>query len=514
MKKESFNALFVISQSVDFQEIMKVTLSNKYNSIFILSTYFLFPQEEERLQKLLPKIPIRIKSFDGFLDEKTMLAIDHEAHEKYAATHPVNPDTNYIFLENLVYLKNKAIHTALLSEFAFGKIHFWGTGWVRLNLGISLQYWREQNGKNEISNSFFWKKRLSRYFQKNPIGRFVRSIILYFQMLFQSRTAWILKWENENFIFHSLRRLKFEDDVNFKKINYRGIRFFKIFSKNNASKILERFTNSLKLKGNTRLASPLHQYAQLYDFTKKPHLPVLIFVDGYRPSNYPPYAYVYYFVYGDFVSRDQYDFELKTKSNRTAIKPFPFLKKSYFEIPKLHSNTDTNTIILSLNHAGDWSSLVDRTDTDKLIFSFCKFSQQYPSKKFIVRMHPTMVLPRHEGKDSKIRIEKLIQAMGYKNLSVSKVSLEEDWERGDVFVSEYSLSALDAMRFGKICLFVNLTRRRSFVQDFVDLGFPIANSEDDFYLKMKDIFTNPIPYQKQQIKAAKRYNSLLEDFLV
>ena len=513
MNKESFDALIVVSQDVDFQEVMKIVQANKYNSIFVLSTYFLFPSEEERLQNLISSTRIKVKSFGDFLDEKAMLQIDHEAFERYAATHPVNPDTNYIFLENLVYLKNKAIHNELLAEFSFGKIHYWGTGWIRFNLGISPKYWKEQNGKNELSKFYLWKKRLTRRLQKNAFGRFIRSIILYFEMLFQNRTAWILNWKNEHFVFHSLRRLKFEDGVDFNKINYKGIQFFNLFKNNSRSKILERFIKKQKLEGDVRLASPLHQYAQLYNFLNKPFLPVLIFVDGYRPSNYPPYAYVYYFPFGDFVSRDQYDFELKTKSKRVAIKPFPFLKKSYFKIPELHNNTATDTIILSLNHGGDWSSLINRTDTDQMIFSFCKLSRQYKNKKFIIRLHPTMSLPRHEGKNAKVRIENLIQEMNYPNLSVSKVSLEEDWARGDVFVSEYSLSALDAMRFGKICLFVNLTRRRSFVQDFVDLGFPLVNGEERFYLKMKDIFDDPIPFQKRQIEAAKKYNNLLSDFL-
>jgi hypothetical protein len=65
--------------------------------------------------------------------------------------------------------------------------------------------------------------------------------------------------------------------------------------------------------------------------------------------------------------------------------------------------------------------------------------------------------------------------------------MEEDWQRGDVFISEYSLSVIDAMNRGKIGIFYNLTNRRSFVDDLMDRGILYCDTESDLNNKIKSL---------------------------
>jgi hypothetical protein len=134
-------------------------------------------------------------------------------------------------------------------------------------------------------------------------------------------------------------------------------------------------------------------------------------------------------------------------------------------------------VLLALNHAGDWTALINRSDTDVLVQAFCNVARHFPALVFIVRPHPTMAHPAHEGVGSLKRIQDHVKALALSNLFVSSVSLEEDLETTDVVMSEYSQVLIDAFRAGKLGLIVNLTGRRSFMTDFEACGFAAVDSE-------------------------------------
>jgi hypothetical protein len=72
---------------------------------------------------------------------------------------------------------------------------------------------------------------------------------------------------------------------------------------------------------------------------------------------------------------------------------------------------------------------------------------------------------------------------------------------------------MDAMRRGKIGFFMNPTARRSFVQDFIDLGFPNANSYEEMKTTLAAIIERPDYYRKAIIESASKYNAMLDNFL-
>ena len=94
-----------------------------------------------------------------------------------------------------------------------------------------------------------------------------------------------------------------------------------------------------------------------------------------------------------------------------------------------------------------------------------------------------------EGVTSKTRINNFIQKLNYQNLSVSNATMEEDWARGDIFISEYSLSVIDAINKGKIGIFYNLTKRVSFVDDLLEKGINYYTEEDAIIKKIETLIS-------------------------
>ncbi len=107
----------------------------------------------------------------------------------------------------------------------------------------------------------------------------------------------------------------------------------------------------------------------------------------------------------------------------------------------------------------------------------------------------------------------MVEDLEQANLEVSDVTLEEDWERGDIFISEFSLSVIDAMRKGKLGFFANFTNRRSFMEDYVTLGFPLVRNQGEMVTTIRDMLTRPQDFAKQQNAAMENYNSRLTTFL-
>jgi hypothetical protein len=238
--------------------------------------------------------------------------------------------------------------------------------------------------------------------------------------------------------------------------------------------------------------------------------PLQIFVDGFHPSNYPR-TYLDTYASGDFVVRNMFDEKWFGKYGRRTIKPYPFLKKDYFR--EVDANRTTmKTVVLLLNHAGDWTALINRSDTDILIRAFADSAKKLPRLIFVIRTHPTMVHPSHEGKHSIRRIRRFVADCAQGNLSVSEGSLREDFDRGDLFVSEYSQTLLDAFKEGRLGIIANLTHRRSFMQDYENCGFLSVRKEEPLDHCIARVIADVPSSIRAQNEAVRRYNDALEHF--
>ena len=181
--------------------------------------------------------------------------------------------------------------------------------------------------------------------------------------------------------------------------------------------------------------------------------------------------------------------------------------RQVFRIKDDNSFKTVRNVCLTLNHAGNWSSLISRADTDGLIIEFVQMSKKYEEINFIVRLHPNSNSLKGEGLGWTQRIQKIIRLNNLSNLELSNRTLEEDWAKADLFISEYSLSAVEALRLGKYVMFINLTKRRSFVRDLTEIGFLEVKSVDEFNELLNRIIKFPKKYYVDLSKAIANYNA-------
>ncbi|MBI5382474.1 MAG: hypothetical protein HZA31_11290 [Opitutae bacterium] len=234
--------------------------------------------------------------------------------------------------------------------------------------------------------------------------------------------------------------------------------------------------------------------------------PVRVFADLFLPSNYPR-SYLDTYGQVEFVGADPLSYRWFHACGMPTA-PIPSFIAQPRYAPAV-ARPAIRTLVLLCNHGGDWTALIHRSDTDLLVEASAALARVFPELKIVLRLHPTMVHPRHEGVGAQERINRFIASAGLPNLAISNATLAEDLERGDFFLSEYSATLLDAWREGRLGLAVNLTRRRSFMQDFVELGFPEATSVETLIAMIEAACTDTAAFVARQTAAAMRYNALL-----
>jgi CDP-glycerol glycerophosphotransferase (TagB/SpsB family) len=195
---------------------------------------------------------------------------------------------------------------------------------------------------------------------------------------------------------------------------------------------------------------------------------------------------------------------------RTLKLPSVIRKESMSEVV---STGEVHVIVALLNHAGDWSALINRSDTDRLVAAVVKLAREFPHKRFIIRLHPTMIHKHHEGVHSIQRIRSYVQWVRLANLSVSEVELQEDFERGDVFISEYSQTVIDAATMGKRIVIANFTGRRSFMSCYEEIGFPQVSDQGELRAWFEEVFKSTVQGDQQQNQAVLLYNRMLDVYL-
>jgi tRNA isopentenyl-2-thiomethyl-A-37 hydroxylase MiaE len=169
-------------------------------------------------------------------------------------------------------------------------------------------------------------------------------------------------------------------------------------------------------------------------------------------------------------------------------------------------------VLVLLGHAGDWCALVNRSDTDVLAEAFIELAAKYKNIDFILRPHPTMNHPQHEGAGAVERIQAEISQADLPNLSCSQMTLAEDLQVADLTVSEYSATLVDAWRSGRPGLIVNLTKRRSFMEDYERLGFLAVQNRESLAQFFSQLDKSVADLINRQATAVQHYNMLLKNF--
>ena len=490
-----FDALFVVNQNTEFENIRRIAIRGNMKTCLFLATHRLFPPEIESLLRYFPGSDFL--TFADFLTDQEMEECDDKATKELELClnrKSIRRNYNQQFMGLSIRNKNRIVCKKVNSDFNIRSLY------SSRGLGIDEAVWKEAGGKDLrflVPQSVISGIRKIRSMMETA-GRFLKP-----------KMVSLIRYGNQCFVFFSpVHRLHLE--IQPKTVMFHPYRFLSFsFSETPYVQILNSFLAEIDEEEiEIVISTTIHHYEpELVNLGR----PLQIFVDGFHPANYPR-TYLDSYASGDFVVRNMFDEKWFRKYGRKTITPYPFLKKDYFR--EVDANRATvKTVVLLLNHAGDWTALINRSDTDNLIRAFADSAKKLQNLKFVIRLHPTMVHPSHEGKNSIRRIRKFVADCALGNLSVSEGSLREDFDRGDLFVSEYSQTLIDAFKEGKLGIIANLTNRRSFMQDYENFGFLSVRKEEPLDHCISRIVADcPSSIQKNN-EAVRRYNDELEHFL-
>ena len=452
----ALDILFVLHQDTSLERLRN--LCSDAHAIGFLTTHGPYPSELGAWQGL--SSDVRIMTFADFLDDQAMAGCDDEASACTLAQTARVGRKNYFrrFMQESLRRKNERVRDRVLSEYRIGRIY------MAEGLGIDSIAWRDAGGVPIPAAPVLPPK-------AGVMAKIRRSLGHEAHLLLPMGRH---HGRQPVLLLGSIKRLRLIDDVRIKRLQVFpwGVAPIAIMSA-----ILDYSVKRL-LPGRTNgpgytLCTTIHQYhADMSQLAARQGTRLQILLDGHHPSNFPA-SYIDGMGEGDFVADNHCSVGWFTRHGREVV---PGL---WFQRPVVFRFCDTAVIrrvMLVLNHAGDWTALINRSDTDELIKGFVGLAARFPSLEFVVRMHPTMALPEHEGVNSMRRIRDFLSGAGVGNLSVSDASLDEDLRRGDVYISEYSQVLIDAWGAGKLGLVVNPTRRRSFMSDYEVLGFHAVDS--------------------------------------
>lgn len=488
---KKLDTLLVIHQDVPLGYI-KAQLA-KSASVMILSTHRFFENEINEL-KISTCSEIIFRTFQDFLSDIEMEEADIAAlNELKKNTHSTISVVD--FMEKSVFQKNVFILRKIQTLYSFHRIL------CADGLGISQKAWLQYQAAEciiEKGNAACEKKQK---FLVRSLSKII-DCLRRFKRNFSTIESDIIEYKGRKYWFPlGLGRLKINQDLPIQKLR---IRLTDIENGNiNKREIRDHYLKKKKVQEKDLLiCSTLHRYYSSADF---------FFQDGYLPSNYTPQAYQHMagkqFVYHAFFLRQW----LLDVGLVPIYLPDFFLNQKLISITKERNQQKRPSVILvALNHAGDWSALINRSDTDNLIIAVTKLAQLIPDVKFSIRPHPTMTHPQHEGVHSRERIIHHVKMTKLQNLTVSSNSLAEDLSVADLVLGEYTSVLISAYQLGIPALIVNLTRRRSFMEDFQKIGFSFVSSEEElntFFFRLSLSYHELI---NQNNAAVVRYNQLYD----
>lgn len=476
------DALFVIHSETSIESIKLTCFREGFRSVMLLTTHQMFSTEQELVRAISESTVIF--PFVAFLNDLEMEECDNKATRECQEKFSGSPSYFGRFMERSVYYKNSVAFENLLNRYRPVKLYF------SVGLGVSEGFWRKMGAAPIESVEF----------TVEPIPR---SRVRWKALKSLSREISVIGDHEAKFVFFgTLKRLGLRAEARPRQgafllskwgwsLGYRAPGL--------AAWLLKMWLHCSGGK-HWSICTTIHEYLpRLSWIARKLNHELFIFVDGHHPSNYPR-SYLDQYGPATFVSADVISARWFKKYKRRVCGPFSFQQPPVFTPCK---TTEVDTVLLAMNHAGDWSALINRSDSDRLIGAFVELARAVPSLNFIIRLHPTMTHPDHEGVHSMNRVVEYVEQSELPNLKVSDVLLREDLSRAQLCLSEYSQVLIDSWRKGMLGFGVNLTGRRSFLLDYEELGFPVADDWEELRLTIE---TLPL----QTVNLARRQNEAIE----
>lgn len=488
--KHNFNILIISNQNASLFQLNDLLIGAE--SAFILTTHKLFNLEVSMLQCPV----LKVHTFADFLSDAEMEEIDNNTTRLLHSMEVRSDQYNDIFMQNCMKEKNRIVKKKLLHEYSFQHIYYFN------GLGISRKVWAEDIS-HELEGIYEAEKALPVYCRiKNKIRE---KIIYPIADFTRKRTIYIFEDNSYYYIFtNNIKRLDLDlASATHFTITYIYLIFIikRLFPFN---LLLDKFLRKKLGANRLKFCTSMHCYSP--DFQLQTGISPYVFVDAHLPSNYPR-SYLDSFNGSTFVPDSFISQKWPQKHQKPCVTPPGFVRNKIFKSIKCPEIQISN-IFLMINHAGDWSATINRSDTDIIVEEFASLALYFPEYNFILRPHPTMAHPNHEGRNAIDRLSWYTSTLKLPNLKISSDTFENDLSNANIILSEYSQALLSAYEKGIPALIVNLTNRRSYMQDFVDIGFVEINDKKTLhegFSRLPDFIHEIIQKNNQAIE---QYNSL------
>lgn len=467
MMKTKVDALFVTNADVPIDIVSSLFEGRDVRSAIFVSTHAYYPDEREKIEALV-KDRVDFFSFADFLDRQELNGIDEQArHELDAAA--MRPRSYIAAYESRVSaIKNELVREKVEQAYNFEAL-FCANG-----LGVEQSLWASPNMKPIPA---------AQDDRKNGFPRRVLNRAARFRRLSLYRDS-----QYSYLIMGTVRRIGLTQPAHF-SINLPVVLDLLVIP-------LLWALGSLR---SVRICCSIHDPHRLAGF---------VFVDGYHPSNYP-YSYLGSYdkatvflvstaLAGQWFQRHGFEVEIAHE----------LLHPPLFREIEVEEQT-RKSVLLLLNHAGDWGAIINRSDTDKLVMAFCNVARRLPETEFVIRPHPTSIHPKHEGRSAITRLRGFVEWLSCSNVTMSGATLDEDISGAGLCISEYSLTLINCYERGVPGLIANLSGRQSLMEDYQSFGFAYVDSEDAMFTAISDFVKRPDTFTGNQNRASRTHNANL-----
>jgi hypothetical protein len=488
-------AVFVIHQDVPLERLRRASAEFAGGRILVLTSNKPFSTEVPRFSQVGGNV--EVLSFADLLDDESMVACDAAATKICAAESGRVGRAGYArrFMRTSRRLKNDAIRDRIIAQYHPRRLY------VADGLGIDSESWIVA-GARSLS---------CRPARGAVTGIWRRLNRLLFQEINVLTPSCGGRRSEAAVVLGTAKRICIKEDVvvsQLKCLNWwagiPNVVTDKHFERTVASIIRDRGADDRFV-----LCSTVHGYSTaMSDLAGRLGRTLYVLVDGHHPSNYTA-SYIDGFDECVFVAANYLSAKWFENHHRRVAGALWFQQPERFAKCDI---SDVRSVMLALNHAGDWSALINRSDTDLLIEGFARLAGRHKETEFIVRMHPTMATVDHEGVNSMHRIRAFVTSLGYANLMISERTLAEDLTRCDLYVSEYSQVLIDAWKRGRLGIAVNPTSRRSFMSDYQRLGFPHVAGLDSLRSWFEGLGEKLGTIVAEQNDAVERFNKYQEEW--
>lgn len=488
--------VIVLTQNfkLDFMQYV-LNLIDKKDELLVLSTNYLF--EHERLKFSDCCDETEFHTFADFLTDSEMSEIDKVAYTENPATlqeYIVNIKTikNRFVLKKLRTLYDKNIKGILLS--------------YDNDLGLVDKIW-ENAGFTKIKKGSFYYDILTLSLKQKLVSNFPTLAKVYKKI--KGKSADSKSCIENEFHVYDENGYKYILVGKLNRIDYRLDAKFE----SNYEEYNKYVNNQFYTFDKAQYLVAWHEFPKC-KVPDEPCYDVRYVQDGYLPSNYSDYTYFFkpknvkYYVWDSLGGK-------LFKNQGLPFSMLPFRKKIYLPIPNYPKRV--KKILVATSASGDWTAQKNRSDDDLLVKVFIEVAKERPDIKIVYRCHPNWIGSDMLGVNSINRIHELFEREKLPNITLSsnipntgrtthtfsRSSLEEDLKDCDIVFGEHSLSMIDAGLKKILFCPVNVTKRRSFAQSLIDLGFASCTTTDDVLLLIDSVSTDAF---------ISRYNSAVHDY--